>query len=96
MNATQLVGMKRRMTGMVVSDKMEKTIVVRVDRRVIHPLYKKYVVRSKNYKVHDQDRIAKTGDRVVIVESKPISRDKRWALVEIVRKADGRALQVAE
>ena len=84
------------MVGTVVSDRMSKTLVVRVDRKVIHPLYKKYVHTSKKYKVHDEAQVAHVGDRVSIVECRPLSREKRWALASIVRKADGRALQVAE
>ena len=69
---------KRRLIGTVVSDKMQKTIVVKVDRVKTHPKYKKQYVVSKRYKVHDEKNEYKTGDRVVFVESKPYSKDKRW------------------
>ena len=79
-------GLKKYAQGVVVSDKMQKTIVVQVDRQVRHTMYKKYLVRSKKYKVHDEKNEAKVGDLVSIVETRPLSRHKRWALVEIVRK----------
>lgn len=78
---------RREMTGVVVSDKMQKTIVVRVDRRVKHGLYGKYVTRSEKYKAHDEKNDAKIGDQVVVKESRPLSRDKRWVLTKILRKA---------
>ena len=71
---------------MVVSDKMQNTIVVKVDRQIKHPLYKKYVTRSKKYKAHDSDSKARPGDLVSIVESKPISKTKRWALHTVLRE----------
>ena len=82
-------GLKKRkiVVGTVVSDKMQKTIVVKVDRRVRHTMYKKYVVRSRNFKAHDETNDAKKGDRVSLVESRPLSRDKRWVLQTIVRRA---------
>ncbi len=84
---------RRILVGMVVSDKMQKTIVVKVDRRVKHSLYGKYIIRSERYKAHDEKNEAKVGDRVELVESRPLSREKRWALKSIIRKAQ---LQVAE
>lgn len=78
---------RREFTGVVVSDKMEKTITVKVDRQVKHRLYKKYYIRSKKFKAHDETNSAKTGDLVKIVESRPMSKSKRWALQKIVRKA---------
>lgn len=80
-------GGKRHLLGVVVSDKMAKTIVVKVDRRVKHGQYMKYLTKSKKYKAHDEKREAKVGDRVEIVESRPISREKRWALCRIVERA---------
>lgn len=77
---------KRKLQGVVVSDKMEKTIVVRVDRLVEHPLYKKRIKRSNRFKAHDEKGEAKMGDFVEIVESNPISKDKKWRLSSIVRK----------
>jgi small subunit ribosomal protein S17 len=78
---------RRTMTGTVVSDKMKKTIVVEVDRQVRHGLYEKYLVRSNRYKAHDETNQAKIGDRVTLVESRPMSRSKRWVLQNIIRKA---------
>ncbi|MEM6821770.1 MAG: 30S ribosomal protein S17 [Verrucomicrobiota bacterium] len=71
--------------GTVVSDKSEKTIVVEVTRRVPHPLYKKIIKKSKRYHAHDEEGKAQVGDRVSIVESRPISRLKRWRLKEILK-----------
>ena len=78
---------RRTIQGTVVSDKMTKTIVVEVDRQVRHGLYEKYLVRSTRYKAHDEKNEAKVGDRVSLVESRPMSRDKRWVLQSIIRKA---------
>lgn len=78
---------KRIMTGVVQSDKMDKTIVVMVEYRKLHPLYKKYVKQSKKYKAHDEKNQAGTGDKVKIIESKPISKNKCWKLVEVIEKA---------
>lgn len=72
---------RRSFTGVVVKDKMSKTIVVRVDRTVVHPKYHKRYVRSETYKVHDETKAAHVGDTVTFVECRPISRDKRWRLV---------------
>lgn len=73
--------------GTVVSNKMQKTIVVKVDRRVRDPLYRKYLTKSRRFKAHDEKNEAKIGDLVTIVETRPLSRDKRWALQSIVRRA---------
>ena len=70
--------------GVVISDKMDKTIAVRVDRRTRHPLYGKVITLSKKYYAHDEKSEAKMGDRVRIVESRPMSRLKRWRLVEVI------------
>ena len=78
---------RRAVVGIVVSDKMQKTIVVKVDRQVRHALYKKYVEKSRRYKAHDETNDAKIGDRVALVESRPLSRDKRWVLQSIIRRA---------
>jgi small subunit ribosomal protein S17 len=75
-------------TGTVVSDKMDKTIVVNVETRMPHPLYGKIVRRSKRYTAHDEENQCGVGDLVRIVETRPISRTKRWRLVEIVEKAE--------
>lgn len=82
-----VLGRRKVLVGTVVSDKMQKTIVVKVDRRVRHGLYEKYVTRSVRFKAHDEKNTAKAGDLVKIIESRPLSRDKRWALQEIVRRA---------
>ena len=73
--------------GVVVSDKMQKTVVVKIDRRVPHPTYGKMVTRTKNVKAHDEENTAKTGDTVRIMETRPLSKDKRWRVVEIVERA---------
>ena len=72
---------KRVLQGVVVSDKMEKTITVRVERRVMHPLYKKVIKRSKKYAAHDEENAYKEGDIVSIRECNPISKRKRWEVV---------------
>ena len=72
---------KRILQGLVVSDKNDKTVVVEVERRYTHPLYKKVVRRSKKYHAHDEANVAKIGDRVRIQETAPISKNKRWTLV---------------
>ena len=72
---------RRVLTGTVVSDKMDKTLVVRVERRVLHPKYRKYSSRRKNYKAHDENNEFAVNDRVVIRESRPLSRTKRWVVV---------------
>lgn len=73
--------------GQVVSDKMDKTIVVRVETKIRHPLYGKIVKTSKKYKAHDENNEAKIGDIIKMMETRPLSKDKRWRLVEIVEKA---------
>ena len=70
------------MVGRVVSDKMDKTITVEVLRRVLHPRYRKYVTRRKNYKAHDETNTASINDTVIIEESRPLSKSKRWVLIE--------------
>lgn len=72
----------RVLVGRVVSDKMDKTVVVEVERRVMHPRYRKYVNRRKKYKAHDEQNACKVNDLVVIQESRPLSRTKRWVVVE--------------
>lgn len=73
--------------GKVVSDKMDKTIVVTVSRRFIHPIYKKYVNRTQRYMAHDEGNTCGIGDTVEIIETRPLSKQKRWRLVRIVEKA---------
>jgi len=72
---------KRILQGVVVSDKMEKTVVVRVERRVMHPIYKKFIRRSKKYHAHDEDNTFKAGDSVRIRECRPISKTKCWEVI---------------
>lgn len=74
--------------GIVVSDKMEKTVVVSVETASQHPLYGRIVKQTKNFKAHDEDNVARVGDVVRIMETRPISKDKRWRVVEVVKKAD--------
>ena len=78
---------QRSLTGRVVSDKMEKTVVVTIERRVQHPVYGKMVRRTKKLKAHDEQNEAKTGDTVRIMETRPLSKDKRWRVVEIIERA---------
>ena len=73
---------KRVLTGRVTSDKMDKTVTVLVDRRVMHPLYKKFIRRSKNYAAHDEENLCKIGDTVRIEECRPISKRKTWMVIE--------------
>ncbi len=72
---------KRILQGVVVSDKMDKSVVVRVERRVMHPVYKKYIKRSAKYTAHDENNLCKIGDVVQIIECAPISKTKSWVIV---------------
>ena len=76
--------------GTVVSDKMEKTVVVAVENRFPHPIYKKTVSRTTRYKVHDEDNSCRVGDRVRITETRPLSRTKRWTVSEVLQSAGNR------
>lgn len=78
---------RKTLIGVVASDKMDKTIVVRVETRVAHPLYGKIIRTSKKYKAHDENNEARIGDKVAIAETRPLSKDKNWRLLEIVEKA---------
>lgn len=80
-------GFRRRLVGVVTSDKMSKTVVVSVTRRVLNPKFGKYEVMRAKYKAHSEDNSVHTGDRVMIVESRPISRDKRWRVLKLLEKA---------
>jgi small subunit ribosomal protein S17 len=80
-------GQRKLREGVVVGDKMQKTIVVAVDRQVQHPKYKKFLRARKTYKVHDEQNQCKIGDRVRIEETRPLSRDKRWRLISVLEKA---------
>ncbi|HOJ88555.1 MAG TPA: 30S ribosomal protein S17 [Pseudothermotoga sp.] len=77
---------KKRLTGVVVSDKMDKTVVVRVTRKYEHPKYKKHIEKSKKYHAHDEHNECKVGDLVVIEETRPLSKTKNWRVVEILKK----------
>ena len=88
MSSTETRGRRKARIGEVVSDKMEKTVVVAVTRLVKHPLYGRFVKRTAKYKVHDESSESRTGDIVRIVETRPLSKDKRWRLVEIVKRAE--------
>ena len=79
--------LRKESVGMVVSDKMDKTIVVAISERVKHPLYKKIVSRTKKFKAHDEHNECGIGDKVLIAETRPLSKDKCWRLVEIIEKA---------
>jgi len=78
---------RKTRVGRVVSDKMDKTVVVAVETKVRHPLYGKTVNRTTKFKAHDENNEAKVNDRVLIMETRPLSKDKRWRIVEIVEKA---------
>jgi small subunit ribosomal protein S17 len=80
-------GSRKTQIGIVVSDKMDKTVVVKVDRLVKHPVYSKYIKRAAKYKAHDAENTCKIGDRVMIVETRPLSKDKRWKIREIIEKS---------
>jgi small subunit ribosomal protein S17 len=77
-------GARKTQTGIVVSDKMQKTVVVKVNQLVKHPVYSKYMRRTAKYKAHDEMNMCKLGDRVLIVETRPLSKDKCWKIKEII------------
>ena len=78
---------RKSRTGLVVSDKMDKTVVVAIERRVPHPVYGKMMTLTTRLKAHDEENSAKAGDTVRIMETRPMSKDKRWRLIEIVQRA---------
>ncbi len=80
-------GSRKHLVGMVVSDKMNKTVTVQVEGLRKHGQYKKYVIRSKRYKAHDEQNSCRVGDKVVIEETRPLSREKRWKVKEILERA---------
>ena len=80
-------GMRKTRVGIVVSDKMDKTIVVKLSTRVKHPLYSKYINKTTKIKAHDENNECGVGDTVKVMETRPLSREKRWRLVEIIEKA---------
>ncbi len=79
--------LRKTRTGLVVSDKMDKTVVVAIIDNVRHPLYKKIVKRTVRLKAHDENNECRVGDRVSVMETRPLSKDKRWRLVDIIEKA---------
>ncbi len=79
--------LRKERTGLVTSDKMDKTITVIIERKVKHPIYGKFVKHSKTFKAHDEKNDAKIGDTVKIMETRPLSKTKRWRLVEVVERA---------
>ena len=79
--------LRKTRVGMIVSDKMDKTVVVAIIDNVKHPLYKKIVKRTVRLKAHDENNACKVGDRVEVMETRPLSKDKRWRVVEIIEKA---------
>ena len=82
--AVRARGIQKRKVGVVVSDKMDKTVVIRVERLVAHPVYKKYVKRRNNIKAHDERNEYQVGDRVEIIETRPTSKDKRWRVHRLI------------
>jgi small subunit ribosomal protein S17 len=80
-------GNRRTLTGVVVSDKMQKTVVVMVEQTVQDPAFKKYKTRRNRYKAHDEQNLCRVGDRVIIEETRPLSRDKRWRVTRTLEKA---------
>lgn len=83
---TEQRGNRKTRIGIVVSDKMDKTVVVRVDQMVRHPVYRKYIRRKVTCKAHDEQNNCQAGDKVLIVESRPLSKQKRWQVREILEK----------
>ena len=79
--------LRKQKSGVVVSNKMDKTIAVQVERRLMHPIYGKFVKRSKKFFAHDEENTCKVGDKVRIMETRPLSKKKRWRLVEILERA---------
>ncbi len=91
-----MAGKHKEKIGQVISDKMEKTIVVEVETAMHHPLYHKTIKKAIKYKVHDENKISKTGDMVRIAETRPISRDKRWRVIEVINKGEVVEVKPAE
>ena len=86
-NTIKQTGNKREMEAYVVSDKMDKTVVVQIKKRVQHPLFKKFYTVRKKYKAHDEANACHVGDKVLLRQSRPLSREKRWVVVRILEKA---------
>lgn len=79
--------LRKTLTGVVVSDKMDKTIVVAIDDYTKHPIYNKIIKRTKKYKAHDEENACQIGDKVKIMETRPLSKEKRWRVTSIIEKA---------
>ncbi len=91
------VSTRKQLVGRVMSDKMDKTVVVRVERRVRHPRYGKVLRRVKKYKAQDEGNVCRLGDEVRIVESRPLNREKRWVVEKILKRAEaGEAAEVGQ
>lgn len=80
-------GRRKVRRGIVVSDKMQKTVTVKVERQILHPMYKKFIKRSKTFFVHDEENTARVGDFVQIVETRPLSKNKRWRIKSIITRS---------
>jgi small subunit ribosomal protein S17 len=80
-------GKRKTLTGVVSSDKMDKTVVVMVNRLVLHPVYKKYIRKKKKVKAHDERNQCRVGDKVLLIETRPLSKEKHWRVKEILERA---------
>jgi small subunit ribosomal protein S17 len=89
-------GLRKERTGLVVSDRMQKTVVVSIERRVMHPRYRKVLKRRTKVKAHDESNQCHVGDRVLIVECRPLSRDKRWRVSKVIERAQATAENLPE
>lgn len=78
---------RKEMVGLVISDKMDKTVSIAVERKTQHPLYKRVIKKTSTFKAHDEENQCKTGDKVQIMETRPLSKTKRWRVVDIIEKA---------
>ncbi|MBP7331066.1 MAG: 30S ribosomal protein S17 [Firmicutes bacterium ADurb.Bin373] len=81
-------GMRKVLTGRIVSDKMDKTVVVAVESLVRHPLYQRTIRRTKKFKAHDEENSCRIGDKVKMMETRPLSKEKRWRIIEILERAE--------
>jgi len=90
------IGKRKIRTGKVVSDKMDKTVVVAVETLRRHPLYKKAIKRTKRYKVHDGGNVCKVGDKIKFVETRPLSKEKRWRVIEIISRKESAEAELVE
>lgn len=81
-------GVRKVLTGRVVSDKMEKTVVVAVETLVKHPMYQRIIRRTRKFKAHDEENSCRIGDKVKVMETRPLSKEKRWRVIEILERAE--------